>query len=96
MSRRKRAKRDRDRAKVRLERARLRYYRSPSAWSHACQGCDAEHSTVHRPEGRVYLCDECAERRGVKARVSQAARDGGARTDSTVRVRHVDPATMDW
>jgi hypothetical protein len=74
--------------------ARRHYWLTPRAWRKRCSHCSADGSVAYRPDDGKHVCQSCIERLGIKARESQAWRDGGAKAGATVRIRHVDPATL--
>ena len=72
-----------------------RYWLTPKAWSHSSgRGCGTEQSVAYRASDHSYVCTECIERLGIKARPSQAWLDGGAGTDPSVRISYMNPEEM--
>ena len=92
-AKRERAKTKRAKAK-RLARASGRYYLTPRVWRRPCSHCGGQGAVAYRACDRKVACAACIDRLGIVARESQAWRDGGAKADPTVTVRHVDPATL--
>ena len=74
-----------------------RYWLTPKAWRHSCgRGCGSEQSVAYRASDHSYVCANCIERLGIKARPSQAWLDGGAGTDPNVHIRYMRAEEMVW
>ena len=89
-----RQKRIRERKARQASAVANRYYLTPKVWQRPCSHCSAASSIAYRLSGRKTACVDCIDRLGIKARESQAWRDGGARAGSKVTVRHVDPESL--
>jgi len=75
-------------------RAASRFWLTPKAWNKPCSYCEAKGSLAFRHRDSAYACAQCVKARGIVARESKPWREGGARTDPTVTVYRVDPATL--
>ena len=86
-----REKRIKERRRIASGRVAGRYYLTPKVWQCPCSHCSAASSIAYRVSGRKTACVDCIDRLGIKARESQAWRDGGAKAGAKVTVRRVEP-----
>lgn len=81
---------------TRAGKASRRYWLTPNAWRRRCGRCDAGQAVAYRAFDHSYVCLRCIDGLGIRARESQAWRDGGARTDPTVRVRQAASGEIEF
>lgn len=76
--------------KRRSSRAARRFWLTPKGWNRRCGYCGRKGCIAYRRRPSRWVCERCIEERGIVAHESKSWRDGGAKTDPSVRIRFVD------
>jgi hypothetical protein len=72
--------------------ATRRYWLTPTVWTKRCGRCGTESSAVaFRFSDRSYICANCIEQLGIRARASKRWSEGGSRAGAGVTVRYECP-----